>query len=72
MNLVYVDKLADDNSGLKYLLVRQHLLDKTRDGNGMKTKRSTEEVRAILTMITKKNRPKESLVDRGTDFGGDV
>ena len=34
----------------------------------MKTKDSKETVRAFLTMITKKNRPKKIWVDKGTEF----
>ena len=59
MDLAYVDKLAKDNNGVKYLLVRQDLFDRTVDAKGKKTKDSKEIVRAFLTMITKKNRPKK-------------
>ena len=59
VNLAYVDKLAKDNNGVKYLLVRQDLFDRTVDGKGMKTKDSKETVRAFLTMITKQNRAKK-------------
>ena len=55
MDLAYVDKLAKDKNGVKYLLVRQDLFDRTVDAKGMKTKDSKETVRAFLTMITKKN-----------------
>ena len=58
MDLAYVDKLAKDDNGEKYLLVRQDLFDRTVDAKGMKTKDSKETVRAFLTMI-KKNRPKK-------------
>ena len=37
----------------------------------MKTKDSKETVRAFLTMITKKNRPKKISVDKGTEFAGE-
>ena len=57
MDLTYVDKLAKDNNGVKYLLVRQELFDRTVDAKGMKTKDSKETVRALLSMIPKKNRP---------------
>ena len=59
MDLAYVDKLPKDNNGVKYLLVRQDLFDRTVDAKGMKTKDSEETVRGFLTMITKKNRPKK-------------
>ena len=54
MDLTYVDKLAKDNNGVRYLLVRQDLFDRNVDAKGMKSKGSKETVRAFLTMITKK------------------
>ena len=71
MDLAYVDKLAKDNIGVKYLLVRQDLFARTADAKGMKTKDSKETVRAFLTMITKKNRPKKIWVDKGTEVAGE-
>ena len=68
MNLAYVDKLAKDNNGVKYLLVRQDLFDRTVDANGMKTKDSKETVRAFLSKITKKNQLKEIRFDKGTEY----
>ena len=59
LDVAYVDKLAKDKNGVKYLLVRQDLFDRTVDAKGMKTNGSKEAVRALLTMITKKNRPKK-------------
>ena len=44
MDLAYVDKLAKDNYGVKYLLVGQDLFDRTVDAKGMKTKDSKETV----------------------------
>ena len=70
MDLAYVDKLAKDNNGVKYFLVRQDLFDRTVDAKGMKTKDSKETVRAFLTMIRKKNRPKKIWVDKGTELAG--
>ena len=58
MDLAYVEKLAKDSNGVKYLLVRQVLFDRTVNAKGMKSKDSKEIVRAFLFMITKKNRPK--------------
>ena len=66
MDLAYVDKLARDNNGVKYQLVRQDLFDRTVDAKGMKSKDSNETVRAFLSMITKKNRPKKNWVDKET------
>ena len=70
-DLAYVDKLAKDNNGVNYLLVRQDLFDRTVDAKGMKTKDSKETVHAFLTMITKKNRPKKIWADKGTEFAGE-
>ena len=39
MDLAYVHKLANDNNGVKYLLVRQEMFDRTVDAKGMKRKR---------------------------------
>ena len=41
-NLAHVDKLAKNNNGVKYLLVRQELIDRTVDAKGMKTKTPTK------------------------------
>ena len=70
MYLVYVDKLAKKNNGVKYLLVRQDLFDRTVNAKGMKTKDSQETVKAFSSMITKKNRPEKIWVDKGTEFVG--
>ena len=71
MDLAYVDKLAKDNNGVKYLLVRQDLLERTVDAKEIRTKGSKETVRAFSAMITKKNRPKKVWVDKGTEFAGE-
>ena len=68
MNLAYVDKLAKDINGVKCLLVRQDLFDRTVNVKGKKTKDSEETVKAFSCMITKKNRPKKIWVDTGTEF----
>ena len=47
MDLAYVDKLAKDNKGVKYFLVRQDLFDRTVDAKGMKTKDSKETICAF-------------------------
>ena len=70
MDLAYVDKLAKENNGVKYLLVRQDLFDRTVNAKGMKTRDSQETVKAFSAMITKKNRPKKIWVDKGTEFAG--
>ena len=64
MDLAYVDKLAKENNGVKYLLVRQDLFDRTKNAKGMKTKDSQETAKSFSSMITKKNRPKKIWVDK--------
>ena len=71
MDLAHVDKLAKDNNGVKYPLVRQDLFDRIVDAKGLKTKDSTENVRSFLSMITKKNRPRNIWVGEGTEFAGE-
>ena len=71
MELAYVDKLAKVYNGVKYLLVRQDLFNRTVDTKGKKTKNSKEMVRAFSTMTTKKNRPEKVWVDKGTEFSGE-
>ena len=70
--MAYVDKLVRDNNGVKYLLFRQDLFDRTVDAKSIKTKDSKETVRAFLTMIKKKIRPKKNWVDKGTEFAGEL
>ena len=70
MDLAFVDKLAKENNGVKYLLVRQDFFDRTVNAYGMKTKDSQETVKAFSSMITKKNRPKKIWVDKGTEVAG--
>ena len=65
MDLAYVDKLAEENNGVKYLLVRQDLFDRTVNDKGMKTKDSQATVKAFSSMITKRNRPKKIGLTRG-------
>ena len=70
MNLAYVDKLSKQNNGVKYLLVRQDLFDRTVNANGIETKDSQETVTAFSSMITKRIRPKKIWVDKETEFAG--
>ena len=53
MGFAYVDKLAKENNGVKYLLVRQDLFDRTVNAKRMKTKDSQETVKAFSSMFTK-------------------
>ena len=58
-DLAYVDKLAKENNGVKYLLVRQDLFDRTVNAKGIKTKDYQETVKAFSSMITKKSTKKD-------------
>ena len=58
-NLAYVDRLAENNTGVKYLLVRQNLFDRTLDAKGIRTKDSKEIVQTFSKLINKKNRPQK-------------
>ena len=84
MHPAYVDKLAEDNKGVKYSLVRQDLFDRTVDAKQMKTKDSKETVKTfsklittrrkqsrLSKLITTKKRPKKIWVDQGTEFAGE-
>ena len=62
--------MAKENNGVKYLLVRQDLFDRTLNAKGMKTKDSQETVKAFSSVITNRNRRKMIWVDKGTDFAG--
>ena len=70
MDLAYVDKMAKENNGVKYLLLRQDLFDRTVNAKAMKTPDSQETVKAFSSMITKRNRPEKVWVDKGTEFAG--
>ena len=61
LDLAHVDKLAKDNNGELYLLVRQDLFGRTVDAKGMKTKDSKETVREFLTILKKRIVPKNWL-----------
>ena len=71
LNLAYVDKLAKDDSGVKYPLVKQDLFDRTVYAKGRKTKDSKEMAAEFLTLITEKNRLKKLLVDTRMEFAGE-
>ena len=71
MDLAFVDKLAKDNNGVKFSLVRQDLFDRTVVAKGMTTEDLRETVKTFSKTITKKNRPKKIWVDQGTEFAGE-
>ena len=70
MDLAYVDKMAKEKNGVKYLLVRQDLFARTVNAKGKKTKDSPETLKTFSSMITKSNRPKHIWVEKGTELVG--
>ena len=72
MNLAYVHKLANNNNGIKYLLVRQDVFDTTVDAKRLKTKRFQRNGSCIFDKDYKKNQPKKFWVDKGTEFAGQL
>ena len=67
MDLAYVEKLAKENNGENFLLVRQDLCDRTVNAQGMETKDFQESVKAFSAMITKKINRK-NWVDNGPNL----
>ena len=61
MDLAYVDKLPRENIGVKYLLVRQYLFDRTVNANGMKTKDSPRNCEILFIHDYKKESTKKDL-----------
>ena len=70
MHLTYVDWIAQDNNGLKYLVVPQDLFDRVVDAQGLKRKSPKEIVWAIPTINTKKS-TQENWVNMCTEYAGD-
>ena len=52
LDAAYFDQLAKDLNGVKYLIVRQDVFDRTVVAKRMKTKESKETLRAFLILIT--------------------
>ena len=71
MDLASVEKIPKDNNGIKYLLVRQDLFDRTVDAKQMKSKVSKETVRAFWSIITKRNCSENVWVDKGIELAGE-
>ena len=69
MNLAYVDKLAKVNNGVKYLLVRPDLSERTVDTKRMK-KDCQETARAFIDYDCKKEPTQNMWVDERIEFAG--
>ena len=70
IDLAYLDKLAKENNGVKYSLVRQDLFDRTVNAKGMKTKDFQETVKVFSSKLTKRKRPEKIWVDKVTEVAG--
>ena len=68
MDISYVDKLAHENNGVKYLLVHQNLFDRTKNAKGMKTKDFLETVKDFSSM--RKKATEKFWDDKRTEFSG--
>ena len=67
----YVDKLDEDINGVKYLLVRQDVIDRNVDVKRMEKKRFQRNGWCLFDQNYKKNRPKKNWVDKGTESAGE-
>ena len=69
MDLAIVYDLVRYNNGVKNLLVRQVMFDRTMDAGRMKTKDS-KNTEYIFNSDYKRNRPNKIWVDQKTEFAG--
>ena len=70
MDLAFVDKLARQNKGVKYLLVAVDVFSRFVRVQTMKTKYAKDTLQAFKKMISQKNTPEKLWVDKGTEYGG--
>ena len=70
MDLAFVDKLASQNNGVKYLLVAVDIFSRFVRVQTMKTKYAKDTLQAFRRMISRKNTPEKLWVDKGTEYGG--
>ena len=70
MDLAYVDKLANDNNGAKYLLVRQDLFDRTAESKRLK-KKIARKLFVHLWLWLQKRIDTKIWVVKGTEFAGE-
>ena len=68
MDLAYLDKLAKNNNGVKYLLVLQDLFDRTVDAKKNENNRFQGNGSCIFDYDYKKESTQKIWVDKGTEF----
>ena len=70
MDLAFVDKLASQNNGVKYLLVAVDVFLRFIRVQTLKTKYAKDALQAFKKMISRKNTPEKLCIDKGTEYGG--
>ena len=70
MDLAFVNKLASQNNGVKYLLVAVDIFLRFVRTQIRKTKYAKDTLQAFRKMISRKNTPEKIWVDKGTEYGG--
>ena len=68
--LDFVDKLASQNNGLKYLLVAVDFFSRFVIDQTMKTKYIKDTFQDLRKMISRKKTPEKFWVDKETEYGG--
>ena len=64
MDLAFVDKLASQNDGVKYLLVAVDVFSRFVRAQTRKTKYAKDNLQAFRKMISQKNTPEKLWVDK--------
>ena len=70
MDLVFVDKLASQNNGVKFLLVAVDNFSRFVRVQTKKTKYAKDTLQAFRKLISQKNTPEKLWVDKRTEYGG--
>ena len=68
--MAFVDKLASQNNGIKYLLVVVDIFLRFVRVQTTKTKYAKDTLQAFRIMISRKNTPEKLWVDKGTEYWG--
>ena len=69
MDLAFLDKLASQNKGIKYLLVAVDVFLRFVNLQTIKTKYAKDTSEAFEKKIPRRNTPEKLWVDKGTEYG---
>ena len=69
MDLAFVDKLASQNSGAKYLLIALDIFSRFVRVQTLKTKYAKDTLQAFKKMISRKKTPGKHWVDKRQNVG---